>query len=391
MLIAFYAPLKAPTHPVPSGDRRVARLLIEALELSGHRVELASSLRGLDRTGNPEQQLRIQAEGRAEADRLIRQWREQPAESRPALWFTYHLYYKAPDWIGPTVCRELGIPYVLCEASLAPKRAGGPWRLGHEAVADAIVLADLLLAPTPEDVACLEALGQAERIHRLPPFLDPMPFARARGERKSYRAKLGAAHQLDLSQPWLLAVGMMRQGDKFDSYVELARCLAALTDLPWQLLVVGDGDTGSEVRELIEGAVPGRARFLGLLEPDLMPGVYAASDVCVWPAVNEAYGMALLEAQASGLPVVASAVRGVPEVVRHGATGLLVPGGDPRALAQALRDLLTDPQRRAQLSATALAFVREERSIAGAAQRLNLLLERLLAERADPNFVERQA
>ena len=60
-------------------------------------------------------------------------------------------------------------------------------------------------------------------------------------------------------------------------------------------------------------------------------------------------------------------------------------------MAQALRDLLTDPQRRAQLSATALAFVREERSIAGAAQRLNLLLERLLAERADPKLVERQA
>src|SRR3546814_1683340 len=49
-----------------------------------------------------------------------------PARQRPQLWFTYHLYYKAPDWIGPKVARALRIPYVVAEASVAYKRASGP-------------------------------------------------------------------------------------------------------------------------------------------------------------------------------------------------------------------------------------------------------------------------
>ena len=138
MRIAFYAPLKPPTHPVPSGDRRMARLLMAALSQAGHRVELAHRLRSRDGTGDPARQAEIAAMGRRAAEDLIRRYRARPAAERPEAWFTYHLYYKAPDWLGPSVADALGIPYLVAEASHAAKRATGPWAMGHEAAAAAI-------------------------------------------------------------------------------------------------------------------------------------------------------------------------------------------------------------------------------------------------------------
>src|SRR5258708_24281091 len=72
-------------------------------------------------------------------------WKAGRADERPELWFTYHLYYKAPDWLGPAVSEALGIPYVIAEASYAPKRAHGPWAFGHEGSAAAIRKAALVL------------------------------------------------------------------------------------------------------------------------------------------------------------------------------------------------------------------------------------------------------
>ena len=98
--------------------------------------------------------------------------------------------------------------------------------------------------------------------------------------------------------------------------------------------------------------------------------VFAACDLCAWPAVNEAYGMALLEAQAAGVPVVSCATRGVPDVVLDGRTGLLVPYGDEAALAAAVRSLLDDAARRSALGEAAARFVSGERSIDAAARSL---------------------
>ena len=134
MRIAFYAPLKPPTAPRPSGDRRMARALISALETAGHSVVLASIYRTRDGTGDIKRQRRLQNLGERLADRYV----AQTPEGRPDLWFTYQVYYKAPDWIGPKVSAALDIPYVIAEASHAPKRAGGPWAVGHAGAEAAI-------------------------------------------------------------------------------------------------------------------------------------------------------------------------------------------------------------------------------------------------------------
>jgi glycosyltransferase involved in cell wall biosynthesis len=120
-----------------------------------------------------------------------------------------------------------------------------------------------------------------------------------------------------------------------------------------------------------------RVRFIGALAPDALPAFYAAADLYLWPAVEEAFGMAFLEAQAAGCPVVAGNERGVPDVVQDGTTALLGPPGAAKGLAMMVSRLLGDTSLRATMGRQAAAFVARERSLAGAAAQLGTLLEPL--------------
>ena len=372
MRVAFYAPLKPPTHGTPSGDRRVARLLIDALALAGHEIELASDFRSYEGTGDPARQARLRDEGEALARTLVKNWHAKPAAKRPELWFTYHLYYKAPDWLGPLAAAEFGIPYVLAEASHAPKRAGGPWAIGHEATARALGCAARVFSLSRDDIAGLLPLVPKDRLAFLAPFLDPAPYVLASTERSKQRVRLAKQLSLPGEEPWIVVAAMMREGDKLASYRTLAGTLARLTDLPWRLLVAGDGPA----RGLVENSfrkLSSRVRFLGALEEDPLARLYAACDLLAWPAVNEAFGMALLEAQAAGLPVVSCALRGVPDVVVDGRTGLLAPALDEAQLALRVRELLTDEEKRIAMGREAARFVREERTAQIAARQFRKL------------------
>jgi glycosyltransferase involved in cell wall biosynthesis len=346
-----------------------------ALSQSGHSVQLACRLRSRDGEGDPARQARLAALGIRMAEALLRRYRARP-EAKPDVWLTYHLYYKAPDWIGPRVAKGLGIPYVVAEASLAPKRAAGPWTAGHAAVLAALDRAEAIVALNPADVP---ALDRRHRIHELAPFLDPEPYQAARSARARLRQTLAQRHALDLDVPWLLAVAMMRPGDKLASYRALAEAAASCCDQPWRLLIAGDGAARGEVEAAFDAAAPGRACYLGLLDGDALAENFAACDLFVWPAINEAYGMALLEAQAAGLPVLAGASGGVPSIVADGETGVLVTPGDTPAFARALADLLGDPERRRRMGAAAQARVVARHSLNSAAARLDEILREVCA------------
>jgi glycosyltransferase involved in cell wall biosynthesis len=375
----FYAPLKPPTHPVPSGDRRVARLLMRAIEAAGHRVELATRFRSRDGTGDAARQQKMAALGRRVADRLIRMLHARPPEQRPEVWFTYHLYYKAPDYIGPAVCKEFGIPYVVAEASHAAKQEDGPWATGHRAAEEAIRVADRIVLLNSADLEGLEEIvSDPDLIVRQPPFIDTAPFTQAALNRATHRADLAAELDLDPSKPWLACVAMMRHGDKLLSYRALADALEKLVDHDWSLIVVGDGATRPVVESVLETAAPGRAHFVGRREGGDMSRILAASDIYVWPAINEAFGMAFLEAQASGLPVVAGDYGGVGDVVTDG--GLVTPADDIDAFAGAVRRLLDDVQERHALAAAAQRTVTD---ISLASRSLDRLLRDLVPVRED--------
>ncbi|MEH3148369.1 MAG: glycosyltransferase family 4 protein [Methylobacterium frigidaeris] len=364
MRVAFYAPLKAPDDPVPSGERTVARLWLAALREAGFAPELASTLRTRDPAGDRHPALREAS--LAEAARLIARWRDDP----PRLWFTYHVYYKAPDWIGPAVSAALGIPYVVAEASRAGKRAAGPHAVGHAAAEAALDAAALILVPTAHDRESLEAARlPGQRLIDLPPFLDPAAWP---------RVPRPAPATSGVREPplRLVCVAMMRPGDKLASYRLLADALARLGG-SWTLDVAGDGPAAAEVAGLL-APFGDRVRIHGALAPAALAALYAESDLLVWPAVNEAYGMALLEAQGQGCPVVAGGYGGVPDVVRHGRTGLVAPPGDAAALAAAVAALADDPARRAAMAAEAVTFAREERGLARAAVVLREVLAPLV-------------
>lgn len=372
--IAFYAPMKSPDHPAPSGDRTMARLLVKALRRTSFAPTLASALRTWDGAGDGAFQERVRSASLAEAERLVARWREAPAEARPLLWFTYHVYYKAPDWIGPRVADALGVPYVVAEGSRAGKRAGGPWALGHQGAEAALDRADLLLAMTEADREALErARRPAQAIADLPPFLDldewpPSPPAVGRAD--------GTVR--------LLTVAMMRPGAKLASYRLLAEVLARVADEPWTLDIVGDGEGRAEVAALLAPFAPRIALHGAIEDRARLAALYAAADLFVWPAVDEAYGMALLEAQAFGCPVLAGAHGGVASVVRDGVTGVLTRPGDAAALAGALRTLIRDGARRGRLGEAARAFVRGERGLDRAADRLRAALTPLMMAAATP-------
>jgi glycosyltransferase involved in cell wall biosynthesis len=376
MRVAFYAPLKPPGHPVPSGDRRVGRALMGALGVAGHEAIVASRLRSWDGAGDATRQARIERLGREVARRLIRHYRAK-AERRPDLWLTYHLYHKAPDWLGPMVAEALAIPYVVVEASHAPKQAIGPWRDGHAAALAAMARADALIALNSDDRAGLLAFGaNSRRVFSLSPFIDTAPYAHAAPCRESFAARHGMAAQ----KPWLLTVAMMREGAKLRSYRVLAKALGQLGDSEWQLIIAGDGPARREVEALFAGFAPERIFFLGEVGAGALPSLYASADLYLWPAIDEAFGMAFLEAQAAGLPVVAGRERGVPDIVRDGESGHLTPPGDASSFAAAVLGMLRDASRRRLMSERARRIMLEEHDIALAAGRLDAILASVVTE-----------
>ena len=403
MRIAFYAPLKAPDHPVPSGDRLIAGLLVHALEQAGHEVAPASRLRAFDGAGDRGRQRRLARIGRKEAQRLLDRWLGSPRA--PRCWFTYHLYHKAPDWIGPRVSARLGIPYVVAEASYAPKQACGAWRHGHRAVAAALARAERVIALNPDDVPGLERLlggleGPARavpdfpdnvpglerrprggaRLCRLAPFIDTGACA-PRGDRSRRRARIARTVCADPSAPLLVCVAMMRGGRKAESFRLLARALERILHVPWHLFVVGDGPARPEVEAAFAAlGAAGRVAFLGLRPPPALWGIVSACDLFVWPALGEPIGMAMLEAQALGVPVVAGDTRGVGDVVVHGVGGWLVPEGDAAAFAGTVEKALADPSALAAAGAAARARVRAKHGLAAASRELDRWIRKAVEE-----------
>jgi glycosyltransferase involved in cell wall biosynthesis len=124
------------------------------------------------------------------------------------------------------------------------------------------------------------------------------------------------------------------------------------SDAPLYLLLVGGGELENAVREQVAGlGLQERVRFLGVRAD--VADILRASDVFVLSSRVEGNPMSVMEAMAAGLPVVSTAVGGVPELVREGVTGLLVPSEDAGALAQAMQALVDDPVRRQAMGAAA--------------------------------------
>ena len=370
MKIAFYAPLKSPDHPVPSGDRQIARSLLRALDRAGHDTVITSHLRSFDAQGDAQRQARLRQIGARIAARLVRRWREALP---PDLWLSYHVYHKAPDVIGPLVSRALRIPYVAVEASITPKQRDGRWSSGHALTVDAVRGADTIICVNPRDLPEVRrARYSAAPLDVLAPFIDVAEFTAGLDTvRSNARDDRGVR---------LIAVAMMRGGAKLASYRALAAALAHLPDVRWSLRLVGDGPARRDVEDAF-GPVRDRVSFVGERAGPAIAALLRDSDVLVWPAIGEAIGLVFVEAQACGVPVIGGDSPGVAAVVDAGRTGVLVPREDPPAFAAAIRRLANDQSLRQRMGAAAAAHVRARHDVPVAAAALDAILRRVVQAR----------
>ena len=179
-------------------------------------------------------------------------------------------------------------------------------------------------------------------------------------------------------RPTLLFVGRLRY------YKGLGVLIDALTELQGvRLLVAGTGPMESEWRaRASQRGVAERVVWLGEVADAELPGVLAAGDVFALPAVarSEAFGTVLLEAMASRRPVVSTELgTGTSWVNVHGTTGLVVPPGDPPALARALGTLLSDDGLRRRMGEAGHARVRAELTQARMVARVESLYREVAA------------
>mgnify|MGYP001349886985 FL=1 len=357
MNIGFYAPLKSPDSAIPSGDREMAKLLFNSLQNQGHEVKLVSKFKSREAKGLEKRQKQLKLQGEQVSKELIQKF-STIGNWRPDLWFTYHMFYKAPDLIGPKVSAALKIPYVVAEASHSPKRARGRWSLFHEEVEKTIAHADLIIGMNTNDHAAIkQIINDNTRYEELRPFLK---INKHRERNKiTGRRYLEKKHKLPLDSIWLLTVGMMRDGDKFASYKVLSEALTKInTNKSWNLIIIGDGPLRTEVEKLFSKKII----FTGQLTSNQLQKYYSSADIFLWPAVNEAYGMALLEAQSSGMPAVAGDTGGVGDILRDNETGFLSKQGDATDFADKASTLIDNWELRRNMSQHALMITNRDHS-----------------------------
>jgi N-acetyl-alpha-D-glucosaminyl L-malate synthase BshA len=137
--------------------------------------------------------------------------------------------------------------------------------------------------------------------------------------------------KLSPRQATLMHISNFRPIKRVDDVVRIFKRVRASIDA--RLVLVGDGPEYSRTRELVEKlGLAEFVRYVGVV--DEVAPVLRAADVLLLPSETESFGLVALEAMASGVPVVASNVGGLPEVVEHGVTGFLAPVGDVEAMAE---------------------------------------------------------
>jgi glycosyltransferase involved in cell wall biosynthesis len=183
-------------------------------------------------------------------------------------------------------------------------------------------------------------IGSPERFTVIPLGLELDRFLNCEDVRGQLRAELGV-------NPETLLVGIVARLvpiKRHTCFLEAAAAVARRYP-QCQFLLVGDGEERVELEHLCSRlALNGRVRFLGWRRD--LERIYADVDLVVLTSANEGSPVSVIEAMASGKPVVAARVGGVPDLVEDGVTGLLVPPENPAAVAEAIGALLADARRR---------------------------------------------
>lgn len=298
-----------------------------------------------------------------------------------------HSHYWLSGIAGLQLARRWDVPQVAMFHTLGEVKNRA--RVGeHESVEriageHAIVRsADRIVCATAHERGLLRDLyrAQADALETIPCGVDVARFSpRAVSEQVAARRRLG----VEPDERVLLYAGRIEPLKGLDVAID---ALAALEPpRPLLLIVGGDGHATAEMRRLharaARAGVADRLRFVGSQPQAELPAIYSLADVCIVPSFYESFGMAALEAQACGTPVVASRVGGLPSAVRDGVTGFLVPWRCPQPFAEQIDLLLRNEALRRRFGESAREWALGFRWDA-IAERLDALYDEVLAERA---------
>ncbi|HSA54085.1 MAG TPA: glycosyltransferase [Gemmatimonadaceae bacterium] len=341
----------------PGGAERVTVSCLRRMAQAGHPVPLCTvSSRGdgalaweLDRAGVARHDLgaRRLADPRALMG-LIRLLRRERYD-------LVHAHGQDAAVLAALACRLLGIPLVITRHVIEEPRDGWRRRLRATATTAALRRADALVAVSSATAKALQ------RTMGIPPGrvrvilngieLERFAAAASHTDRNRARAALG----LGRADRVVLVPAVLREGKGHDVLLSAMDRIRAHVPRV-RVLFAGTGPLAVELQE--RARAHGEAvRFLG--HRDDVPALMRAADLIVLPSLGEALPTALIEAAAAGRAVVSTRVGGVEEVVTHGCTGLLVPPGDPDALAAAVEELLQDHERARAFGAAARAMANE--------------------------------
>jgi glycosyltransferase involved in cell wall biosynthesis len=351
--IAFYAPFKPLGHAHPSGDLTIGTGLSQFLKTRGHLLEDISRLRARWIYWKPWLlPLTIKARKRS-----LQRCRSSGAN----LWLTYHSYYKAPDLLGPFCSRRLRLPYVIFQGIYSTKRRKH-WRTWAGFVLNrrALIAADHVFTNRKSDLLNLERTVPGQRLTYVVPGILPQEFGFDGEARCQLRQEWGLKEEVVV-----LTAAMFRPGVKSEGLSWVIRSCGELVRQkhPLHLVIAGDGKEAPRLRRLAEEWLPGRVHFLGKIPREGMHRFYSSGDLFAFPGIRETLGMVYLEAQSCGLPVVAFADGGVPEVVADGETGYLVPPFDAKEFTEAIARLYSNPDLRRQMGEAASRRVRKHHDL----------------------------
>ena len=267
---------------------------------------------------------------RQQARRMARASRDAVAAATAVGDWILDVHYLYPDGVAAAaIAEQLSLPYVLTARGtdiiiLGEHHAAAPQ------IRRAVQRAQALVAVSDDLAKRMISLGELEpdRVHVLRNGVDLDRFCP--GDRATARRALG----LPETGPLILAVGLLIPRKAFHL---AARALSHLPDA--KLVLVGEGPQ----RRRIAAAAPGRCHFLGSLPPDEVALAYRACNVLVLPSTWEGWPNVVNEALASGLPVVASAVGSLPEILADPAVGAVVPQGELDPMVAALERFLHEP------------------------------------------------
>jgi glycosyltransferase involved in cell wall biosynthesis len=250
------------------------------------------------------------------------------------------------SWLAALACRLLPNPPAIVRTRHisvpVPKDAKTRW-LYRRATARVVTTGGAIAEQLVRDVGV-----DAARVESIPTGIDASSYGTVR--REDARRALGLPGDVPI-------VGIVATLRSWKGHRHLVDALPRLADARALLVLVGDGPQREALeRQVAASGLSGRVRFADQ-QRDVAPWL-AALDVFALPSTaNEGVPQALVQAMLAGVPCVTTAAGAIPEIARDGETALVVPAGDPAALAAAIDRLLADPELRDRLAAAARAYV----------------------------------